>query len=240
MQRYAIVAENHRLIGELEKSARMDGLTQLYNRRAFFEVFERDLARAARRNKVGSCVMIDVDHFKNVNDNFGHLAGDQALIKLAKCLQVAGRDSDAVGRYGGEEFCVVLPDTDLDGGLIWAERCRECIEQIPFVWDGQPVPLSASFGVAEWHPADRDVVVIVNRADQALLDAKSSGGIEWSLRKTAPNRCRTREPQSIRAYYSSGIGRPCSVTMGIGRPREFVQEAARSTPKCRNVVAARS
>ena len=119
--------------------------------------------------------MLDVDHFKHVNDNHGHLAGDQALVIVSKCLLEAGRDTDVVGRYGGEEFCAVLPDTDLTGALIWAERCRASLEQIEFEWEGRPIPLTASFGVTAIDTGEREVAAIVNRADQALLEAKSSG-----------------------------------------------------------------
>lgn len=175
VQRYKMVAENRRLMIELELAARKDPLTNLLNRRTFFELFHHDLMRSARDGADCACVMLDVDHFKSINDTHGHLAGDQALILIAEALTETARESDAVGRYGGEEFVVLLPNTPEDGGMVWAERARLAIESIDFHWEGKPVSLTASFGVSKVLPQERDVQAIINRADMALFDAKTSG-----------------------------------------------------------------
>ena len=175
VQRYTVVSENRRLIHELEEAARKDAMTSLLNRSTFFDVFHHDLMRSVRSGETCSFVMLDIDHFKTINDTYGHLAGDQAIIRVARQLREAARESDAIGRYGGEEFCVLLPDTPLEGAMIWAERCRQSIEAMGFQWEGADVRVTASFGATQTEPGERKVEDVINRADLALLKAKAEG-----------------------------------------------------------------
>ncbi|MDP6447511.1 MAG: diguanylate cyclase [Pirellulaceae bacterium] len=174
VHRHMIIRENRRLIDQLEWAAKTDSLTNLLNRRSFFELFEYEIKQLVRSRTQLSLVMVDVDHFKHVNDQHGHLAGDEALRQVANSLREGSRDSDVVGRYGGEEFCALLPDTDEEGARIWAERRREAIEQLQVQFDNVQIPITASFGIST-AAGGETVTQITNDADIALLDAKSAG-----------------------------------------------------------------
>jgi diguanylate cyclase (GGDEF)-like protein/PAS domain S-box-containing protein len=158
---------------KLEALAGTDELTGLINRRGFEEHLARELDRAARRKSPLSLLLLDVDWFKNYNDEFGHLAGDEVLHRLALLLRSQARSSDIVARFGGEEFAVILPDTPGEGALVLAERFRETIEAAP--WPGRP--MTASFGISTWNPAlsPRDGRALLNDADRALYRSKGNG-----------------------------------------------------------------
>ncbi len=158
---------------KLEALAGTDELTGLINRRGFEEHLARELDRAARRKSPLSLLLLDVDWFKNYNDEFGHLAGDEVLHRLALLLRSQARGSDIVARFGGEEFAVILPDTPGEGALVLAERFRETIEAAP--WPGRGV--TASFGISTWNPAlsPRDGRALLNDADRALYKSKGDG-----------------------------------------------------------------
>ena len=158
---------------KLEALAGTDELTGLINRRGFEEHLTRELDRAARRRAPLSLLLLDVDWFKNYNDEFGHLAGDEVLHRLALLLRSQARGSDIVARFGGEEFAVILPDTPGEGALVLAERFRETIESAP--WPGRSV--TASFGISTWNPAlsPRDARALLNDADRALYKSKRDG-----------------------------------------------------------------
>lgn len=160
---------------ELQHQAHTDPLTGLANRRALFERLQQEVARSRRHPLALSLVVIDVDHFKAVNDRHGHAVGDMVLQAVADLLIQRSRESDLLARFGGEEFCAVLTDSDLDQALNWAERARSSIEQLRF--SGLPdLRITASFGVARL--AEQDELtsdVLFSQADQAVYQAKRLG-----------------------------------------------------------------
>lgn len=160
---------------KLNALAESDALTGLSTRRTFFELMEKEWSRAQRHHIPMSCVMLDIDLFKRINDTYGHRAGDRALRGVAKILQDSCRGSDVVGRYGGEEFCVLLPETTEDNALIWAERVRERIAAETNLIEDVPLSVTASFGVAQRLADTNNPEELIDLADQALLVAKRSG-----------------------------------------------------------------
>lgn len=163
-----------RLILRIERLLERDPLTDTLNRRAF----DQALAEAhawQRRGRGYALVMIDMDRFKQLNDTLGHAAGDAALRQMVQQLQPCVREVDRFGRLGGEEFCVLLPDTDLAGAALVAERMRALVAQTPLRWLGQDWPLSASFGIAEAERGDATADAVLARADAALYRAKGQG-----------------------------------------------------------------
>lgn len=168
------MADNARL----EQLAQTDPLTQLLNRRALTERITAEMERALRYDSTMALLMIDLDHFKRVNDTYGHLVGDDVLRDVGQLLSDTIRTSDIVARYGGEEFLVLLPETDDAGAESFAERIREAIDHHPFASDSVPEPLrlTASVGVAVY-PAARieSVEDLFARADAALYRAKADG-----------------------------------------------------------------
>lgn len=159
----------------LEKWATTDPLTDLFNRRHFFELAERELERSRRLKSELTFIMLDIDFFKRVNDKFGHLTGDSALITLSKILKDALRKVDFCCRFGGEEFVLCLPDTPSQGAWEVAERIRTQVACTPLqTEDGQEVYIQVSLGIAS-SKRDQNVEVILKRADEALYQAKESG-----------------------------------------------------------------
>jgi two-component system chemotaxis response regulator CheY len=161
----------------MQKMATHDSLTDLFNRRALYDIAENELARARREKKPVSLVMMDIDHFKNVNDAFGHNIGDQALRRVAHIILEKIRTYDTAGRWGGEEFLLVLPGTDQMEASQIAERVREGIEsaKIP-LQGGKHLDLQASFGVSTCMPDDLLTFdLLIHQADEALYDAKGEG-----------------------------------------------------------------
>ena len=160
----------------LKYMSRTDALTGLENRRATERQLELMFAHSERYKEPLSCVMSDLDRFKSVNDEHGHHAGDAVLKQFASILKRAAREIDAVGRYGGEEFIVLLPGTPLDAATTFSERVRKQVEDHTFVFDGGSVRRTASFGVAAWpHPRVTTSDRLVRAADDALYVAKETG-----------------------------------------------------------------
>jgi len=167
------VAVNHaRLFTQMQQLALTDGLTGCVNRRSFEMQLERDLLMATRMRQPLSLIMLDIDHFKRVNDTYGHDAGDAALRFLADVLRDELRGLDTAARYGGEEFAVILPQAGLEGALIVAERLRSRLETTEVPGIGH---ITGSFGLATFplHANSRDQ--LVGAADRALYDAKHAG-----------------------------------------------------------------
>jgi diguanylate cyclase (GGDEF)-like protein len=163
------------LESRLNVLAKTDMLTGLPTRRTFFELADREWSRAGRYHIPVSAVMVDIDFFKRINDTYGHRVGDDALRAIAKVLQESCRSSDIVGRYGGEEFCVLLPETNELHAIEWADRVRERIAGRTDLVPGLGKALTASFGVAQ-RLADTDSMDdLIELADQSLLVAKRSG-----------------------------------------------------------------
>lgn len=165
-----------RLLTLLEQRAQLDGLTSLYNRAFFERRIREELHRTQRYGGILSIVMIDIDHFKGINDRYGHLTGDKVLSEIANQIQEQSRPSDLVARYGGEEIAVLLPEQTSRGALAFAERVRRQIEKTEIRTKSSQVNVTASFGIAcsEWvgSPSpDR----LVDAADKALYHAKDAG-----------------------------------------------------------------
>jgi len=159
----------------LQQLARSDALTGLITQRTFYELLQHEWHRAIRYRLPLSCVMLDIDFFKRINDLHGHPAGDAVLKAVAQLLRDSARKSDCVSRYGGEEFCVLLPETNSMGAALWAERVRERVSQLAITVGDKQLRLTASFGVAERHDDTQTPEQLVDQADQALLCAKQSG-----------------------------------------------------------------
>lgn len=167
------MADNRRL----EVMANTDPLTAVLNRRALTERLASELERVKRYDSTVSVLLIDIDHFKRVNDNYGHLVGDDVLMDVGALLQSAVRSVDVVARYGGEEFVIALPETGLAGATAFAERIRELVEEHTFAHaGGSDLRLTASIGVASYpSPGLETVEDLLAKADQALYRAKAEG-----------------------------------------------------------------
>jgi diguanylate cyclase (GGDEF)-like protein/PAS domain S-box-containing protein len=178
----AIAIRNARLYNRIEQIAVTDELTGLFNRHGFFQLGEREFERALRLKRSLAVLMLDIDHFKNVNDTYGHGTGDQVLRALADCFRKSIRGIDVAGRYGGEEFVLILPETLRPRAVQIAERLRRSVAScsIPTSQVNGDVPgvilkITVSIGVAVLQPDDAKLAVLVNRADQALYQAKHAG-----------------------------------------------------------------
>jgi len=160
----------------IHNMAIQDGMTGIHNKRFFLEFLEREIAVASRYGHPLTLVMFDVDHFKRVNDSFGHLAGDAVLKDLAQRIRPRIRREDLFARYGGEEFACVLASTALPGGVVFAEQLRQIIEQRPCQFDGQAISFTISLGVTTLHrETSIDLEALIKRADDNLYAAKRGG-----------------------------------------------------------------
>lgn len=160
---------------ELRRSSRYDALTGLLNRRAMQEALDEQAQRSRRLGEPFSVLMLDADHFKAVNDVQGHAAGDRALQHLGTLLAAQMRDIDRVGRWGGEEFVVLLPGASLGQAREVGERLRERVQALPLRWQDQAVPLTLSAGISQWSESGDDLGALLARADAALYRAKAAG-----------------------------------------------------------------
>ncbi len=160
---------------QLDVLATRDELTGVFNRRQFLVLADREWARCRRYDMGAAMVMLDVDHFKRVNDLHGHLAGDLMLREIARAAGETLRHADILGRFGGEEFIVFLPHTDTLGALDVAERIRERVAAIKLEWRGQQIATTVSLGVATLGVAHDTVGALIADADRALYTAKDAG-----------------------------------------------------------------
>lgn len=160
---------------ELERSARLDYLTGIYNRGAIEDMGARQISAAVRHGLPLALMVVDIDHFKRVNDDFGHAAGDKALAAVVRMIQGFLRAEDLVGRLGGEEFVVLMPDTDAVQARHAAERMRAAVEAAPLSFFGVERVLTVSIGVAEYRAEDEGFARLLQRADRALYSAKHAG-----------------------------------------------------------------
>ena len=160
---------------DLRRSSRFDALTGLLNRRAAQQALEDEVQRSRRLGEPFSLLMIDADRFKAINDSQGHAAGDRALQHLGTLLNAQMRDIDRVGRWGGEEFVVLLPGATLPQALEVAERLRERVQALPPRWQDEVLPLTLSIGLAQWGGAGDELAALLERADAALYRAKEAG-----------------------------------------------------------------
>jgi diguanylate cyclase (GGDEF)-like protein len=190
---HAVVAlENARLHRIVEHQALVDGLTGLANRRQCERSLTSELARAQRFAGPLAVVVADLDDFKDVNDRFGHPAGDVVLREFAAVLRETLRDADLAGRWGGEEFILILPGTDVDGAVKLAERIREELRNRAIVTpDGASISITSSFGVASYPPAQSEEKLVA-AADSALYAAKRAGKDRVASRPAAGGARRVR------------------------------------------------
>jgi two-component system, cell cycle response regulator len=159
----------------LRIKAAHDPLTGLWNHEEIIDCLRRELARARRNGKLVSAIMVDIDHFKLVNDTFGHQAGDAVLRAVADKMHLRMRTYDSVGRYGGEEFLVVLPGCDGENAMALAERLRQSICAVPVATTEGAIAVTISLGVADSSAEDTDAIALIRAADQALYRAKGNG-----------------------------------------------------------------
>ncbi|NND67567.1 MAG: GGDEF domain-containing protein, partial [Halioglobus sp.] len=162
----------------LKELAEKDGLTQVYNNRYFQGVLDTEMSRCRRQGHNMSLVMMDIDHFKRFNDDYGHLAGDYVLTEFARVLGENLREYDLLARYGGEEFVVILPETSPEDALIVAEKLRKAVENGQFREGKDVYNVTASFGIAVFTPeneAETDKTSLIRHADEALYAAKKAG-----------------------------------------------------------------
>lgn len=161
---------------DLERLTRLDGLTGLFNRRTFVELSRQELMRGQRQGSATAILLFDLDHFKRINDTWGHPAGDAVLRNVATIAARAVRGTDLVGRLGGEEFIVLLPSTSMEAARKLAEKIRSLLQATPTAWEGRTITATASIGVAATTAAQkRDFDNLYHEADKALYLAKTRG-----------------------------------------------------------------
>ena len=160
---------------EIYRMTIVDGLTQIHNKRALFEALEKELMRARRYERDLSLLMFDIDFFKRINDQYGHLAGDHVLRELARIVQERIRREEVFARYGGEEFVILLPETPLPGAAALAESIRARVANHGFVFQGERIPVTISIGTALLGENDKVAADLIQRADEKLYEAKRGG-----------------------------------------------------------------
>ena len=171
----AISLRNAQLFDELRENSLRDGLTGCFNRTHAIEVIDTELRRARRSQSPMSLIMFDLDHFKDINDRYGHLCGDSVLAAVGAKMREVLRGSDVKCRYGGEEFLVLLPETPIEGAKRVADTLRRELSELPIGWKGDVVRVTASFGVSVAMPSEVDPAALIARADAALYRAKDQG-----------------------------------------------------------------
>ena len=171
---------------KLIRLALTDAMTGVANRRAFMERLESEVSRARRHGNTLSVIMTDIDHFKRVNDTYGHAAGDIVICDTVTRMGARIRQSDLLGRLGGEEFAVLLPETDEQAAMALAEHLRKTVDAQPFqIAQDCAVPVSVSLGVARWTGDDKSAEDLLSRADHALYLSKEAGRNRVSCAETA-------------------------------------------------------
>jgi diguanylate cyclase (GGDEF)-like protein len=171
----AVSVKNAQLFREVRDNSVKDPLTGCFTRTHTLDMIDAELRRARRSQTPVSMIMFDLDHFKDVNDRYGHLCGDAVLSAVGRRMKEVLRGSDLKCRYGGEEFLVLLPETPLHGARRVAETLRREIAERPVPWAGEGLTVTASFGIAQTVPGEVNVQAVIARADQALYRAKDDG-----------------------------------------------------------------
>ncbi|UPQ84627.1 GGDEF domain-containing protein [Pseudomonas knackmussii] len=166
---------------ELQRLSSTDRLTGLFNRGHWEEMLRQEYARHRRYDRNAALVMFDIDHFKRINDSYGHQAGDAVIQATAELIRQSTRDADIAGRYGGEEFVVLLPDTDNGGAVTFAERLRRSIEAHEVAYEAQRIRFTVSLGIADLSQPTSGYAQLIERADNALYKSKSGGRNQVSL-----------------------------------------------------------
>ncbi|HEY9816526.1 MAG TPA: diguanylate cyclase [Candidatus Obscuribacterales bacterium] len=163
------------VLSEVQRMATIDSLTGVLNRRCLFDLAKREFERSQRYGSVFTLLMLDVDHFKRINDTYGHMVGDEVLKSLTQAIQRSLRQVDQFGRYGGEEFVIVLPESPLNIARQVGDRLRIISSQLSIPTKSDPISLTVSIGIAAYDPNDKAVEDIFERADRALYQAKAEG-----------------------------------------------------------------
>jgi diguanylate cyclase (GGDEF)-like protein len=171
----AVTLQNARLYAQMESMATTDGLTGLANHRTFQQRLDEAIARARRSKKKFTLLLTDIDHFKSVNDTYGHPVGDEVLRKVAATFEANLRETDIPARYGGEEFAIILEDTDVEGADVIANRLRTELKKLVFQTDQGPFSRTMSIGMAEWPTDATDKQELIDLTDQALYHSKENG-----------------------------------------------------------------
>ncbi len=172
-----LTKDRNEMLETLQKLAITDGLTKLYNSRYFYNQLELEIDRSKRYNHPVSLLLLDIDHFKLYNDSYGHLEGDKVLVKLGRIIKSCLRTMDSAYRYGGEEFTVILPETNGQEAIGVAERIRRIVEAEKFTPEtegGKEITITISAGVTEYYP-NEDVATFIKRADKAMYSSKERG-----------------------------------------------------------------
>lgn len=169
------LSQERKYTEKLAEMANHDALTNVHNRHYFNQELEKEIAKSRRYKIDLSLLMIDIDHFKKVNDTYGHQVGDQVLKTLASICKQVLRDVDIVVRFGGEEFIVILPSTNISGALLTAERIRQAVEAETFTYDDVNLKCTVSVGVTSYDNADWTDKDLIKAADIALYEAKQNG-----------------------------------------------------------------
>lgn len=169
------ISENKKTEEELLRLASTDPLTGAFNRREFTAIAEREALRASRYHHPLSILILDLDQFKRLNDTYGHAAGDKALQRFTTLCCNTLRNVDIFGRWGGEEFVALLPETDVEGAVIIAERLRKVVGDNMLVFNDQKIAFTVSIGVAQYKDGEVNIDAPLSRADQAVYDAKKAG-----------------------------------------------------------------
>jgi len=160
---------------EIYRLAIEDGLTRIPNKRFLSSFLNREFSRTVRYERPMSLMLMDIDHFKSVNDTYGHLAGDEVLSQLAQVIAPRIRKEECFARYGGEEFCLAMPETELEGAAQFAATLREKVEEHEFIFENQRLPITMSVGVAPYLPRMKSASDLVQAADDCLYRAKKAG-----------------------------------------------------------------
>jgi diguanylate cyclase (GGDEF)-like protein len=160
---------------EIYRLTTIDGLTQIYNKRYFLETLEREISRSHRYRRELSLIMFDIDHFKKINDTYGHLAGDYVLKQLASVIKARIRREDIMARYGGEEFAIILPEIDQVNAAQFADKIRKLIEKTVFKFEETKIPVTISVGVTSLSTDLASPTDFIKIADDKLYQAKSEG-----------------------------------------------------------------
>jgi len=173
--------ERIRMMEKLQKLAITDGLTRLYNSRSFYSQLELEVDRFNRYQHPLTLLLLDIDHFKDYNDKYGHLEGDKVLVRFSQIIKSCLRTNDSAYRYGGEEFTVILPETAGEEARTVAQRIRAALEAEPFSPEnGEEVTVTISIGLTEYHPKE-ELSTFIQRADQAMYRSKRSGRNKVSM-----------------------------------------------------------
>ncbi|MEC7698932.1 MAG: diguanylate cyclase [Pseudomonadota bacterium] len=166
---------------ELKTASRVDGLTGLYNRRYWQERFDEMHKLCVRREKPSTALMLDIDHFKRINDTYGHQAGDKVIKMLAALIKRCVRETDLAGRYGGEEFAIILNDSSVEDAKIVAERIRQLAQRLMVEHEGESISFTVSLGLAQFSPDFKGAMAWLECADQALYEAKENGRNQYRI-----------------------------------------------------------